>query len=344
MEDERNCGSCGRRCKSNETCCDGGCVRLGTSSNCLACGDVCGPDETCCGESGGCVNLRTDNGNCGACGEACVDANCVAGICVPICNVPGETCENDDECCPGSVCSGESTCCSELGGQCAVDSDACSEDYVCQNSVVCVPQDGDCENSSDCCGTMTCDDEEGTCIPACSAYVGDACPSGQGWECCVGDCFESGNYCCGNPQDPCTQNTDACNQAEQLCGTGFDGSTNVVCVKQDSTGAFSNADCCQGLLHAQVDDTQGECIVAPTVPTDAWVIGNWDGSATTPHYICSLPLAGTSCGVDIQCGLSDICLTWGQQWNGTAWVNKLVGASTGICVSGASTTLPIFCS
>ena len=289
--------------------------------------------------------MRANNSNCGACGEACVDANCIAGVCVPICGIPGEACDTDDECCPGAVCGEASTCCSELGGRCAIDTDSCSDEYVCQNSVVCVPEAGDCASSSECCGSMTCDEEESTCVPACSAYVGDACPSGEDWQCCVGDCFPNTQICCANPLDPCTQASDVCDSANQICGTSFDGTQNVVCVKALGQSG-SNAECCSGLIHLGAVDTFSKCVAqpSPALPTNAWLLGGWANGSGSLLYSCSLTL-GTpnSCQDSIQCTSDQHCIYAGHQWNGSAWTNSITSAQAGFChaaVAPAPTTCP----
>lgn len=108
-----NCGTQGNQCDTagGQTC-DGekgtcvcqvanttycgsgqGCVDLRTNeSNCGTCGNVCGPGQTCIdgycvclGTQCGsnCVSLRTDNDNCGSCGNVCPPFfTCVEGQCL----------------------------------------------------------------------------------------------------------------------------------------------------------------------------------------------------------------------------------------------------------------------
>jgi hypothetical protein len=46
--DRRNCGACGRRCKADETCFDGGCARFRVREGCDACPcDDCNDDDVC---------------------------------------------------------------------------------------------------------------------------------------------------------------------------------------------------------------------------------------------------------------------------------------------------------
>jgi len=64
------------------TMCDGTCVNLTTNTgNCGSCGNICsGLTATCCG--GGCTSLKTDESNCGTCGHKCLTGStCESGSC-----------------------------------------------------------------------------------------------------------------------------------------------------------------------------------------------------------------------------------------------------------------------
>jgi hypothetical protein len=64
-----NCGACGNRCGTGQTCVAGSCA--------------CPTGQTLCG--GACSNTLTDLNNCGACGRACPSgASCVAGTCAVV--------------------------------------------------------------------------------------------------------------------------------------------------------------------------------------------------------------------------------------------------------------------
>jgi hypothetical protein len=58
LTDTKNCGVCGRSCKSQETCLNGRCGPACPKSGTTLC------DKTC-------VDLRTDTDNCGVCGTSC---------------------------------------------------------------------------------------------------------------------------------------------------------------------------------------------------------------------------------------------------------------------------------
>jgi hypothetical protein len=99
---------CGKKCISKKKCCGG-----------------CG-EQTCC--KGKCVDLATNPGNCGLCGNACASGECVHGAC---------TCTNFFDDCPQGVgCScglyvgGGTVCFSTPDGQCA-ENDDCPIGSVC---------------------------------------------------------------------------------------------------------------------------------------------------------------------------------------------------------------------
>jgi hypothetical protein len=74
QEDIRNCGGCGVRCRSGESCAQG---------RCFSFEELCtGAGLTYCGEAT-CVDLATHSRHCGACHNSCgLGANCEDGACV----------------------------------------------------------------------------------------------------------------------------------------------------------------------------------------------------------------------------------------------------------------------
>jgi hypothetical protein len=80
--DRTNCGMCGKACAGNEVCAKGKCA-----ASCEAVGYL-----TCMGMSGmldaggamNCVDARSDQNNCGACGKTCLAVEaCSNGLCCP---------------------------------------------------------------------------------------------------------------------------------------------------------------------------------------------------------------------------------------------------------------------
>jgi hypothetical protein len=70
LTNTKNCGVCGRSCKSQETCLNGRCGPACTKGGTTLC------DKTC-------VDLKTDTDNCGACGTACPSSppNSLGSLC-----------------------------------------------------------------------------------------------------------------------------------------------------------------------------------------------------------------------------------------------------------------------
>jgi hypothetical protein len=109
--DTANCGACGTRCATGDSCCAGKCVNLQEDeNNCGACGAAaCAAGSTCC--KGMCVDTMQDGTSCGACGTTCMsEQTCCGGQCVDTKNDPKHcgTCTNacsmgaQPGCCSGS--------------------------------------------------------------------------------------------------------------------------------------------------------------------------------------------------------------------------------------------------
>lgn len=145
------------------------------SQECLApCGSNGSPDVTACAcicddgfvpcAQSGCVDIHTDNENCGVCGKKCAEG-------LTCCNGSCQQCDNDECCGACQDCSAVGRSCCRLGNElvCA----SLFDDATCGNCQT------DCRALGKVCGILF---DELTCV----------CPSGL--VDCLGQCCE---YCCG---------------------------------------------------------------------------------------------------------------------------------------------------
>lgn len=143
----------GATCSTHRQCCGGRC----TGGEC----GPCPPGKDLC--PSGCVDLRTDDENCGACGTACAAGQvCINGEC---------TCTADscpDGCCAGDQCSPGTTnaACGQIGGICA----RCETGDICDQRT-CVTGSGTCPAGANICltpgeGSSCNDNPDCFCLPS----------------------------------------------------------------------------------------------------------------------------------------------------------------------------------
>jgi len=174
--DPASCGACGRACVAGQTCVNGQCGCKSKPFNFL-------PGQALCPVSRfqrSCVNIGSDNKNCGRCGKVCsAGLTCCAGLCTNTttntnCGACGRACSN------GIECSSTGVCCNDVGGTCGTAADCCGSNS-CEGTC-CSELGGDCQGDTDCCGTNTC--QSGTCAVPCIAS-GDFCSNPPvDTECC----------------------------------------------------------------------------------------------------------------------------------------------------------------
>ena len=194
---DEHCGACGVACDvgAGQACVDGVCLVPACSPACApgetctgggcSCGAVpaCGAGSGCCG--GTCLDLSSDDGNCGACGVVCgAGLTCTGGTCTsdapctPSCN-PGESCVSGTCMCgTGGACPAGRSCC---GGACR---DTTRDVLACgMCGRECAATEGCC--SGTCIDTTRTPSHCGSCGNVCNPDTADGCTAGRCT--CAGD-------------------------------------------------------------------------------------------------------------------------------------------------------------
>ncbi len=237
LDDNTNCGVCGKTCKEGSHTCSGGtcvCVKAGTvdcggtcvkilenPSHCGTCGNTCDIDEICC--DGVCRDTANDPTSCDGCGvnfrcqasELCCNGSCeLVGYNPAHCAACGDDC-NDGRLgdvstvgCNDHVCTFS---CALDWGDCNGDlSDGC-ETNLLSDETHC----GVCNNN---CGALSCEGGVCTCeenTADCNAYAGDGCEADLTSLATCGAC----DFSCG-PDQTCIGGACYCvakNEDENLC-------------------------------------------------------------------------------------------------------------------------------
>jgi hypothetical protein len=194
----------------------GGGAGTGNTGGSAGSGATCGAGTMDC--SGTCINVNTDNANCGMCGKACAgDQTCQNGACA---------------CAAGRMqCSGATTCVDTNAdpANCGGCGKACSSDQVCSAGtcgatcstglMACSGACVDLSNNIDHCGM---------CTTACSAANGQTCTGGS-CQCAMG--MTSCTNACKNLQND-ANNCGMCGKAcmnGQTCMNGMCAAGQAVC-------------------------------------------------------------------------------------------------------------------
>lgn len=233
------------RCCSGLVCQHGRC----RPPQCLQ-GQPCGEQGTCC--SGACVDVQTDEANCGSCGHACPSGEpCLGGQCVSQCRAGLTRCSAD---CVDVLT--DAANCGSCGQACGSDKPTC-----CNGS--CTRLQADPHNCGQCgtvCPPGQGPDEPpicvGQCLPPCIGRFDDCASWGSLRSCCAGlTCDRGGDGRCHAPE--CAPSGGACQFDEDCC---FGGACRqgACCQPYGSQCEFPTASpvfCCDG-----VPCTAGRCV------------------------------------------------------------------------------------
>jgi len=264
-------GPCSSYCPSNKVC-------VGSSDEHSTCVDPCPcPADKMCYQNG-CVDLFSDENNCGSGGNYC-SGECVNGQCVDACAASGSTCLATQTCCDLGVtysCINTDTDmynCGECGNVCDSDTaNACSGGYCACGTMAA------CTNGLSCCGSgcKNLDTDVyncGTCGNVCGSglsCVGGQCMCGAvacgfGESCCSNYCanFDTDPTNCGECGHDCGEGNAciagqcACGTSGQVCRGGFynEFSLDMECVSTTQS-IVCTEECCNGTC-VITEDTSG---------------------------------------------------------------------------------------
>lgn len=229
-------GQCGKPAKPDGTTCSDGnaCTTADVCQGGYCVGNACGVGQTCCGP--GCVNLGSDNANCGSCGNACQNSICFQGSCFDGCIINGAAYASGvhngvggcQVCDPaysrtawknlGNFPNDQITC-----------SEGCYSGFCYQGACTVTSPGGGCPNTQ--CAARSCNqigicvstatNEGGACTPSlstnpCVSSVSGTCHSGE----CVSATANEGGWC--PLRAPVTEgfNQDCFSDTEGVCRSG----------------------------------------------------------------------------------------------------------------------------
>ena len=252
--------SCGddAPCPAGSACCAGACIDVQTDqANCGACGRACAAGQSCC--AGACATTATDPTNCGRCGAVCDYANgtpsCAAGACGGACASGFGDCDGDlTNGCESELAASASHC-GMCGRACSAGPNATASCAMGACALQCDSGRGNCDgNAANGCevdlnsSPSSC----GMCGRACSAGPNATAVCLSGF--CGTMCAPGFADCDGDPANGCEADTRTSPTSCGACGTSCARpSANTSC----SAGACRIDSCVAGRGNCDGDATNG---------------------------------------------------------------------------------------
>ncbi len=302
-----------RQCVVRASCaggedCSGTCVDLTTDErNCGACGAACLAGQSCCGSA--CTDTTTSTTNCGSCGRACGGAlTCLQGQCgcaggLTACGTSCADVESDAANCGtcGASCGTHGVC---SGGVCG-----CAPGYT-QCGSACVDLTTDASNCGACGAACKLNGVCSASACVCPSTFPDVCGNA-----CVNTATDANN--CGACRATCTggkvcaSGACACPSGETVCnGTCVNEQTSATSCGSCGNACPTGASCTQGVC-CGARPFGGTCSVAPACGCE--VDGGAPkcapaGTGGAEECIANGNVAmGGVCTTDMQCGPATLC-------------------------------------